>query len=105
MPRQVSHIAIGAKYHPPGALSGAKVHHIITAVDAILSQHPHAGVVVVGDFHTLDDRSICSYCLKRIVDVPTRDQATLDKIYTNIENQYKVSYTIPSIASADHYGV
>jgi hypothetical protein len=105
MPRQVSHIAIGAIYHPPGAPSGAMVHHIISAVDTIISQHPHAGVVIVGDFNTLDDRSIRSYPLKQVVHVPTRGHATLDKIYTNIENWYKVPHTIPSIASADHYGV
>jgi hypothetical protein len=52
MPRQVSHIAIAAIYHPPGAQSGAMVHHIISAVGTIISQHPHAGVVIVGDFNT-----------------------------------------------------
>ena len=105
MPRQVSHIIIGALYHPPGAPSGPMAHHIITAVDTIISQHPHAGVVIVGDFNTLDDRSIRSYPLKQIVRVPTRGKTTLDKIYTNIENWYKVPYTIPSIASSEHHGV
>lgn len=105
MPRQVSHIAIGAIYHPPGAPSGPMVHHITTAVDTIISQHPHAGVAIVGDFNKLDDRLIRSYPLKQIVHVPTRDQATLDKIYTNIANWYKVPHTVPSIATADHYGV
>jgi len=62
------------------------VHHIITAVDRIISQHPHAGVVIVGDVNTLDDQSIRSYPLKQLVHVPTRGQATLDKIYTNIAN-------------------
>ena len=94
MPRQVSHIIIGAIYHPPGAPSGPMAHRIIMAVDTIISQHPHAGVVIVGDFNTLDDRSIRSYPLKQIVRVPARGKATLDKIYTNIENWYKVPYTI-----------
>ena len=44
MPRQIYHIAIGAIYHPPGAPSRTMVHHIISAVDTIISQHPHAGV-------------------------------------------------------------
>jgi hypothetical protein len=86
MPRQVSHIVIGAVYHPPGALGGPMVRHIITAVDQIISQHPYAGVVVVGDFNTLGDSAIRSYPLKQIVHLPTRGQATLDKIYTNIAN-------------------
>jgi len=60
MPRQVSHIAIGSIYQPPGTPSGAMVHQIISAVDAIISQHPHAGFIIVGDFNTLDDRSIRS---------------------------------------------
>ena len=62
MPRQVSHIIIGAIYHPPGAPSGPMAHHIITAVDTIISQHPHAGVEIVGDLkHWVTDRSVVTH--------------------------------------------
>jgi hypothetical protein len=84
MPRLVSHSAIGIVYHPPGAPSGPMVHHIINTIDAITSLHPYAGIVILGDFNSLDDRLIRSYPLKHIVQVPTRNTATLDKIYTNI---------------------
>jgi len=30
----------------------------ITTVGTIISQHPHTGLIIVGDFNTLDDRSI-----------------------------------------------
>jgi hypothetical protein len=105
MPRLESHISIGSIYHAPGAASGPKVHHIITAVDTITLQHPYAGVMIVGYFNTLDYRPIRSYPLSQIVAVPTRSQATLDKINTNIAKLYKVSYTMPSIALSDHCGV
>jgi len=58
VPRQVSYIALGAIYHQPGAPSGAMVLHIISAVNAIISQHPHphphphARVIIVGHLNT-----------------------------------------------------
>jgi hypothetical protein len=101
MPRMVSHIAVGAIYHPPGAPNRPMVHHIITAVDTIMSQHPHVGVMIIGDINALDDRSIISYPLKQTVRVPTRGKAILDKMHTNIADWYEVPNTIPNIASSD----
>ncbi len=88
MPRQISHIAIGAIYHPPGAPNGPMLNHIIDAVDKIISQHPHAGIIILGDFNALDDKLIRAYPLKQIVHLPTRGKAELDKIYTNISDWY-----------------
>jgi hypothetical protein len=42
-------------------------HHIINTIDAITSLHPYAGIVILGDFNSLDDRLIRSYSLKQIV--------------------------------------
>jgi hypothetical protein len=98
MPRMVSHIAVGAIYPPPGAPSGPMVHHIITAVDTIISQYPHVGVMIIGDFNALDDRSIISYPLKQTVRMPTRGKAILDKIYTNIADWYEVSKILYQIS-------
>ena len=67
MPRPVSHIAIGVIYHPPGAPSWSMSQHITNAMDTIISQHPYAGIVILGDFNTMDARSIRSYPLKQVV--------------------------------------
>jgi hypothetical protein len=105
MPRLVSHIVIGVIYHPPSAPSGPMVHHIINTIDAISSLHPYAGILILGDFNSMDDRLLRSYPLKQIVQVPTRGQACLDKIYTNIAEWFRPPFTVPNIASSDHRGV
>lgn len=105
MPRQISHIAIGVIYHPPGAPNGPMAHHIINNIDHIISLHPHAGIILVGDFNALDDKSLRCYPLKQIVHQPTRGHAILDKIYTNVADWYEIPVTVPNIASSDHCGI
>jgi hypothetical protein len=105
MPRKVSHIIIGVIYHPPDAVSGPMTSHITNCIDSILQQHPHAGVMLLGDFNTLNDKSLRAYPLKQLVSEPTRGKATLDKIYTNIADWYQRPITIPNVASSDHCGI
>ena len=81
------------------------VNHIVSSVDNIIQQHPYAGVVILGDCSTLNDNSIRDYPLKQIVNVPTRGEVTLDKIYTNIPDWYLEPFTIPNIVSSDHCAV
>jgi hypothetical protein len=79
--------------------------HITNCIDSILQQHPHAGVMLLGDFNTLNDKSLRAYPLKQLVSEPTRGKATLDKIYTNIADWYQRPITIPNVASSDHCGI
>ena len=83
MSRKISHIAIGVVYHPPDVGSGPMTSHIINSIDSIFQQHPYAGVMLLGDFNTLNDKSLTAYPLKQLVSEPTRGKATLDKIYAN----------------------
>ena len=105
MPRKISHIIIGVIYHPPDASSWPMTSHIINSIDSILQQHPHAGVMLLGDFNTLNDKSLRAYPLRQLVCEPTRGRSTLDKIYTNIADWYERPVTIPNIASSDHCGI
>jgi hypothetical protein len=105
MPRQISHIVIGVIYHPPDAASGPMINHIITSIDSILQQHPYAGILLLGDFNSLNDKSLRDYPLKQVVNRPTRGRATLDKIFTNISDWFMEPIIIPSIASSDHCAV
>lgn len=105
MPRKISHIAVGVIYHPPGAPSGPMTQHIINNIDHIVSLHPHAGIILVGDFIALNDKTLRSYPLKQIVHQPTRGHATLDKIYTNVAEWYEAPVTAPNIASSDHCSI
>jgi len=102
MPRHLSHIAVGVIYHPPDADSRKMSSHIVSCVDNILQQHPHAGVIILGDCNTLNDKTILDYPLKQVVYSPTRGNALLDKIYTNMSDWYLKTTVLPNIGKSDH---
>ena len=102
MPRSVSHIAVGAVYHPPSANGRTLVTYLLDCLDELNRDHPHAGVILLGDFNKLYDASLLSYPLKQIVKSATRGSATLDKIYTNISEWYQQPFCIPPIGQSDH---
>ena len=60
--------------------------------------------MIMGDFNDLDVNEICDSCkLKQVINVPTRDHATLDLILTNSSNEfYNNPRTLPSIHTSDH---
>ena len=49
---------IGTVYHPPNAISHVTSTHIVDNIDAVLRQHPSAGVLVVGDFNKMADKPL-----------------------------------------------
>ena len=102
MPRQMSHILVAVIYHPPAADSGRMCNHIITNIDNVLQKHPYAGVMLLGDFNSLNDKSLRNYPLKQTVTKPTRDVTILDKIYTNIADWYSQPLILPNISTSDH---
>ena len=104
MPRCVSHIVMCVVYHPPAANSRQLTSHIIKCLDSITQQHPYAGIILLGDVNQLNDSPLRSYPLRQLVNRPTRNEATLDKIYTNI-NQYNSTANLPNIGSSDHRAV
>ena len=105
MPRYLSHVVIGAIYHPPSADDRLMTAHILNSLDTVTRSHPHAGIVLIGDFNKLRDAALLSYPLKQIVKSPTRGAATLDKIYTNIQNCYGKPVILPNIGQSDHSAV
>ena len=72
MPRQVSHILIGATYHPPHAHNGHVLDHLISSMDTISKQHPFTGIVLLGDFNQLADSQLRTYSLRQLVTSPTQ---------------------------------
>jgi len=88
MPRAVSHVIVGAVYHPPSADHRAMTSHILDCLDTTTRDHPHAGVVLFGDFNQLRDGALLAYPLRQVVKAPTRGAAVLDKIYTGLKDWY-----------------
>ena len=105
MPRSMSHILVGIIYHPPDAISHVTCTNIIHNVDAVMQQHPAAGILLVGDFNKMTDKPLRDLSLKQIVKISTRKSATLDKIYTNIGEWFLKPCSLPSIGTSDHQAV
>ena len=59
----------------------------------------------MGDFNSLPDTLLKGFPLKQIVRVPTRGQAILDKIYTNIADWFNNPVILPAIGKSDHQTV
>jgi len=65
MPREVSHILIGAVYHPPKAHNGHMIEYLISFMDNISRQHPHTGIIILDDFNQLPDGQLRSYPMRQ----------------------------------------
>ena len=105
MPRAVSHVVVGAVYHPPSADDRAMTAHLLDCLDSVTRDHPHAGVVLLGDFNQLRDAALLSYPLRQVVRSPTRGSSVLDKIYTSLKDWYEVPVVLPNIGRSDHSAV
>ena len=102
MPRNLSHILIGAVCHPPNGNNRNMVTHILNCLDRCTKDHPNLGILLMGDFNSLPDTLLKGFPLKQIVRVPTRGQAILDKIYTNIADWFNNPVILPAIGKSDH---
>ena len=105
MPRAVSHVIVGAIYHPPSADDRVTTSHILNCLDSVTRDHPYAGVVLVGDFNQLRDAALLAYPLRQVVKSPTRGTAVLDKIYTSIQDWYETPVILPNVGRSDHNAV
>ena len=93
MPRNVTHLLVGVVYHPPGANNTDMNEYLVSTIDSFSRSHPSCGVIVLGDFNRFPEAPLRSYPLKQCVVNPTRDQAVLDKIFTNVERWYTKAHS------------
>ncbi|XP_072179177.1 uncharacterized protein [Diadema setosum] len=104
LPREVSSIYIASVYCPPNCgIEPDLTDHLITSVDTIRTQHPDAGFVMLGDFNQLDTDTICqNISLQQIIKAPTRNNALLDKIMTNLMRFYRNAEITSPLGLSDH---
>ena len=76
----------------------AKLH---TTIEKSESDNPNAAILVLGDFNSA---SINLKRYKQYVNCTTRNNKTLDKLYTLHDYQYK-SYKKPQLGNSDHHSV
>ncbi|KAI8481991.1 hypothetical protein Bbelb_402920 [Branchiostoma belcheri] len=104
LPRELSSIAVCAVYIPPNSPhTDALTDHLSTVVDQLRSASPDVGVCIAGDFNRTDVSDLCrGNHLQQIVDQPTRKDATLDLIITNLAHLYIPPALLPPLGSSDH---
>ena len=96
-------VGVGVIYHPPNANDLAMVKHINHSLDRTQQQHPHTGMMPLGDFNNLKDVTLKrNHSLRQIVKKPTRDKSMLDKIFTNMETVYGEPEILAPIGLSDH---
>jgi hypothetical protein len=108
MPREYARIIIGVIYHPGTLAADHKMmsDHIIHCVDQIRRKHPYSGVMITGDFNRMPDHRIKSMLqVKQTVSSPTRENATLDKLFTDMVCFYPVTVVGAAIGSSDHNSI
>ena len=77
LPRGIPCIIIAVIYHPPSADEKLMQDHLFQTLTLIESKFPNCGVILTGDFNRLNvSRLLNHFCLKQIVKIPTRKEAT-----------------------------
>jgi len=102
VPREISHLLIGAVYHPPKANNAEMMDYLIGVLDTVNRDHPNLGILLCGDFNQLPEFQLRSYPLTHLVSTPTRGTATLDKIFTNWKSWYQSPVVLPAVGSSGH---
>ena len=104
--RGFSCLVVCIVYHPPSSDNNALVEHLTTKLDVALSMYPNAGIILAGDFNRCPVSTILRhFTLKQIVKQPTRGNAILDLILTNMSNFCNTPLVLPPIGLSDHNSV
>ena len=107
MPRDCSRVILGVVYFTGTLVHQHRemAHHIINAVDHIRRSHSGAKVILVGDFNQLPERLFKHHLqLKQTVFQPTRQNAILDKLFTDMHQSFYPDCLVSaSIANSDHH--
>ena len=103
LPRTVSCILIACIYYTQQTDYLKMREHIITSIDAVIRKHPDCGIIVTGDFNQLNDNFLKThYRFVQIVNVGTRGNALLDKIWTNMDNVYMSPVILSERGTSDY---
>ena len=97
-------------YLPPN-LSHDKIEqtydYFLDGYDKLITESPDSTFVITGDFNPkgneFEPKTLSIHCkLKQIVRSPTRNEATLDLIFTNIQDFYSEPSISAPLGTSDH---
>ena len=84
MPRKFSCILLACIYHTLKTEYLKIRDYLITIIDTVMRQHPECVVIITSDFNQLQNNFIKThYRFVQVVNVATRGQTILDKIWMN----------------------
>ena len=110
LPRSISRLVVACIYLPPN-LSHDKIEqaydYLLDGYDKLITESPDSAFVITGDFNPngngFEPKTLSIHCkLKQIVRSPTRNEATLDLIFTNIQDFYSEPSISAPLGTSDH---
>ena len=106
LPRGISLIILGAKYHPLGSYDLPMIDYLIDSLTKVETMYSNCGIVLMGDLNRLTTSSISrSFKLKQLVNFPTRGERTLDVMLTNIPQFYDTPEKLAPFGLSDHFTI
>ncbi|XP_068691562.1 uncharacterized protein [Montipora foliosa] len=103
LPRGFSCVIAAVVYHPPGADEGTIRDHLFHSLLQAETKYPNCGFIISGDFNPLNIKQVAHHFkLKQIVGVPTRNNSTLDLVFTNMHEFYNKPEAHPPFGLSDH---
>ncbi len=100
LPREFTAVFIAAVYIPPRANSTAALSKLHNVFSALETAHPDADFIAAGDFNQCNLRAVLPKYHQH-VDIPTRENNTLDNVYSNICGAYRAAPR-PHFGQSDH---
>ena len=95
-------LVVGCIYHPPDADNIETTDYITTTLIKLAKKHPTVSFIVAGDFNRPPLETMMGQNnLRNLVNFPTRNEATLDMLLTDIP-EYKTLTKLAPIANNDH---
>ena len=100
-------IVVGAYIRPRISASETELHVvndlILDNCEYFMQKYKSAGLIIYGDFNDFPTNELeNSLNLSHVVGFPTRHDATLDKVMTNVPSYFGKAKKLPLLSSAKH---
>ena len=105
MPRPLCGTLISVLYCPPETCADKQrefVHYLSETIDCARNTSPDCGIIALDDYNLDVNDLLNQQNLTQVMKDPTRLNATLDLVITNMQSRYTQPKVTASIRSSDH---
>ncbi|GFR71475.1 endonuclease domain of the non-LTR retrotransposon LINE-1 [Elysia marginata] len=99
MPREFTGVFTVTVYIPPDANRDDAANSLKDTIEDLKNKSPDHLFIVTGDFNHCNNLNISDF--HQFINVPTREDKTLDLFFCNVKSSYKC-YSKPPLGSSDH---